>query len=197
MSLSPESCVAGVVTSSTGNHGLAVAAAARYVGIAAEVVVSTSVPASKLDWIKSYGAKVRTCGENPLDAEIAAPSEALASGRTCISPYNDQHVVAGQGTIGAELCRQLENIDAVFVAVGGGGLIGGIGAYLNAVSPRTAVICCWPENSRVMYECLKAGHIIEFPETPTLSQSTTGGVEEGSITFDLCKKVITRAVARI
>jgi threonine dehydratase len=194
LSLPPESSAKGVVTSSTGNHGLAVAAAARHKGIDAEVYVSTSVPQAKLEWIKSYGARVRTHGENPLEAEIAARAEAAESGRTYISPYNDSFVVAGQGTIAAELCQQVQEIDAVFVAVGGGGLIGGIGAYLANISPRTAVIGCWPENSRVLYESLKVGHIIEFPESATLSESTTGGVEKGSITFELCSKVVKHFV---
>lgn len=78
--------------------------------------------------------------------------------------------------------------------MGGGGLIGGVGAYLKATSPRTRVVGCWPANSRVMYQCLRAGEIIGFAEQPTLSESTAGGVEAGSITFDLCRQVIDECV---
>src|SRR5262249_38930498 len=99
-------------------------------------------------------------------------------------------VIAGQGTIGVELARQLDRINVVFVAVGGGGLIAGIAAYLKSASPQTRIIGCWPENSRVLYECLRAGRIIEFPEEATISESTAGGVEEGSITFPLCQQLI-------
>jgi len=80
------------------------------------------------------------------------------------------------------------------VAVGGGGLIGGIGTYLKEASPRTEIVGCWPENSPVMYECLRAGGIVDVPERPTLSESTAGGLEPGSVTFDLCRRVIDRSV---
>ena len=111
-----------------------------------------------------------------------------------MSPYNDWQVLAGQGTIGVELARQIESIDAVFIATGGGGLISGVGAYLRQRSPRTEIVGCWPENSRVLYECLRAGKIIEFPESQTLSESTAGGVEPGSITFELARAVMHRAI---
>ena len=131
MSLTPEAAAAGVVTSSTGNHGLAVAAAAQYRSIDAEVFLSSQVPEAKWKKIESYGARIRIAGQNPLDAEIAARTAAEESGRTYVSPYNDWHVVAGQGTIGVELARQVENIDAIFIATGGGGLISGVGTYLR------------------------------------------------------------------
>lgn len=194
LSLSSAEATAGVVTSSTGNHGLAVAAAAKYRGIDAEVYVSEQVPTAKLRWIEGYGGRIRRIGQNPLDAEVAAREAAAGSGRIYISPYNDAYVVAGQGTIASELCHQVQEIDAIFVAVGGGGLISGIGTYLRTASPRTQVIGCWPENSRVLCESLKAGRVIKFPESPTLSESTAGGVEQGSITFELCRKVVHSSV---
>jgi threonine dehydratase len=102
--------------------------------------------------------------------------------------------VAGQGTIGVELHRQLPQLDAVFVAVGGGGLIGGIGAFLKAVSPQTEIVGCWPRNSPVMHQCLQAEGIVEVAELPTLSESTAGGLEPDSVTFDLCRRTIDRSV---
>jgi threonine dehydratase len=194
MGLSPEAAAAGVVTSSTGNHGLAVAAAAQFSGVDAEVFLSSQVPEAKWRKIEAYGARLRMIGQNPLEAEIAARVAAQESGRTYISPYNDLQVVAGQGTIAVELLRQVENIDAIFIATGGGGLISGVGSYLRAWSPRTEIVGCWPERSRVLYECLKAGKIIEYPETYTLSESTAGGVEPGSITFDLARSALHRGV---
>ena len=89
--------------------------------------------------------------------------------------------------------RQLPGLDAVFVATGGGGLVSGIGCYLRASSPATEIIACWPEHSKVLYESLRAGRIVDAPELPTLSESTAGGVEEHSITFDLCREVVDRA----
>jgi threonine dehydratase len=193
-SLSDQEAAQGVVTSSTGNHALGVGTAARHRGIDAEVFVSSQVSPKKLRLIEDCGARIRQSGDNPLEAELAARAAAAASGRTYISPYNDLFVVAGQGTIGMELLQQVDPIDAIYAAVGGGGLIGGIGAYVKSVSPSTEIVGCWPENSRVMYECLRAGKVIDFPEQPTLSESTAGGVEPGSITFELCQRVIDRCV---
>ena len=192
--LTAEQARAGVLTSSTGNHGLAVATAARTLGIRAAVYVSTQVSSQKLEAIRNCGADVHVVGSNPLDAELAARATARETGRMYISPYNDPNVIAGQGTIAVELMDQLQQIDAVFVAVGGGGLIGGIGAYLKAVSPRTQIIGCWPENSPALCECLKQGHIVEVPERPTLSESTAGGVEPGAITLELGQQVIDRTI---
>jgi threonine dehydratase len=192
--LTPEQATAGVVTASNGNHGLGVAAASRARGIAAEVFVSSHVSAGKARRIEAQGARLHCAGDDPLTAELAARRAAADSGRVFISPYNDLDVVAGQGTIAVELERQTPRLDAVFVAVGGGGLIGGIGAYLKAVSPRTEVVGCWPENSPVMHRCLQAGSIVEVAEEPTLSESTAGGLEPGSVTFDLCRSAIDRSV---
>ena len=192
--LAPEQAAAGVVTASNGNHGLGVAAAAEARGIAAEVFVSARVSPAKVKRIAARGARTHCAGEDPLTAELAARRAAESSGRIYISPYNDLDVVAGQGTIAVELLRQAPALDAVFVAVGGGGLIGGIGSYLKAVSPHTEVVGCWPENSPVMRACLDAGKIVEVPERPTLSESTAGGLEPESVTFELCRRVIDRSV---
>jgi threonine dehydratase len=99
--------------------------------------------AAKAAWLVLRRANELCAGDDPLTAELAARREAEVSGRVYISPYNDLDVVAGQGTIAVELLRQAPTLDAVFVAVGGGGLIGGIGAYLKAVSPHTEVVGCW------------------------------------------------------
>jgi threonine dehydratase len=192
--LSPDQAAKGVVTASNGNHGLGVAAAARARGIAAEVFVSSHVSPTKARRIAALGACIHPAGDDPLTAELAARRAAEDSGRIFISPYNDLDVVAGQGTIAVEVHRQKPDLDAVFVAVGGGGLIGGIGAYMKDASPRTEIVGCWPENSPVMYECLRAGRIVEVDERPTLSESTAGGLEPGSVTFELCRRVIARSV---
>jgi threonine dehydratase len=193
MSLDPASSAAGVVTSSTGNHGIGVAAAAQHLRIDAEVFLTGQVAETKRAKIASFGARLRQAGESPLEAELAARADARRSGRTYVSPYNDPYVVAGQGTVAVELARQLPELDAVFVATGGGGLVSGIGSYLQAASSRTEIVACWPDHSKVLYESLRAGRIVDVPELPTLSESTAGGVEEGSITFELCREVIDRA----
>jgi threonine dehydratase len=192
--LTPEQAAAGVVAASNGNHGLGVAAAARARGIAAEVFVSAQVSPAKAKRIASQGATIRQHGSDPLAAELAARQAAETSGRVFISPYNDLDVVAGQGTIAVELQQQTPDLDAVFVAVGGGGLIAGIGSYLKFASPRTEIVGCWPENSPVLYQCLLAGKVIDVPEQPTLSESTAGGLEPDSVTVPLCQTAIDRSV---
>jgi threonine dehydratase len=193
LSLTPQEAAQGVIAASNGNHGLGVAAAARRAGIVAEVYVSSHVSPSKARRIQEYGARLHRAGDDPLEAELAARAAATQQGKVFISPYNDMQVMAGQGTIAVELLQQLPPIDALFVAVGGGGLIGGIGAYMKQASPDTEIVGCWPENSRVLLESIKAGHIVDFPEQPTLSESTAGGLEPGSVTLAVCASVIDRS----
>ncbi len=190
LSLTREQAAAGVIAASNGNHGLGVAAAAKKAGIAAEVYVSNHVSPGKAARIEALGATLHRAGSDPLDAELAARAAAEKSGKVFISPYNDTEVLAGQGTIAVELLKQVPQLDAVFVAVGGGGLIGGIGAYMKSASPAAEVVGCWPENSPVLYESIKAGRIVNVPESPTLSESTAGGLEENSVTLEICRNVI-------
>jgi threonine dehydratase len=194
LSLTPQQASKGVIAASNGNHGLGIAAAARRAGIKAEVYVSSHVSPVKARRIEEYGAQIHRAGDDPLEAELAARAAAAGQGKVFISPYNDLEVMAGQGTIALELQRQLPHIDAIFVAVGGGGLIGGIGAHLKHFSPRTEIVGCWPENSPVLYESIKAGRIIEVAEQPTLSESTAGGLEPDSVTLGICRDVIDRSV---
>ncbi len=199
LSLPGEQAARGIVTASNGNHALAVATIGRRLGIPVEVFVSEHIGPHRRNRIESLQARVQMVKGDALLAEQTARREAEQSGRTYVSPYNDWDVIAGQGTIAVEILRQLpqfgtERLDAVFVSVGGGGLIGGIGLHLEPVSPDTEVVGCWPENSAVLYECMRAGKIIEVPELPTLSVSTAGGVESEAITFSVAQQVIDRGV---
>ncbi len=194
LSLLPAEAAQGVIAASNGNHGLGVAAAAERAGVSAEVYVSNHVSPSKARRIQEYGARIKRVGNGPLEAELAARATASEQGKVFISPYNDTQVMAGQGTVAIELLRQLPPLDAVLVAVGGGGLIGGIGAYLKFASPETEVVGCWPENSPVLYESIKAGRILDVPEKPTLSESTAGGLEPGCVTLGICSRVIDTSV---
>lgn len=194
MSLAPAAAAAGVVTSSTGNHGLGVAAAAKFLRMDAEVFLSAQVTEAKRETILNLGARIRIVGDDPLAAELAARAAALETGRTYVSPYNDPYVVAGQGTIAVELLRQIADLDAIFIATGGGGLMSGIGSLLHHEAPHAEIIGCWPENSAVLYQSILEGRIIEAEEKATLSESTAGGVEAGSITFDLCRETMHHGV---
>lgn len=196
LSLSRDEAAQGVVTASAGNHALGVATIGQKLGIPVEVFVSRHIHPQRKSRIESLRARVRSGEGDALLAELTARREAGQSGRAYVSPYNDWDVVEGQGTIAVEILRQLggRKLDAVFVAVGGGGLIGGIGAHLKSLSPATEVVGCWPENSPVLHECLRAGRIIEVQEYPTISVSTAGGVEPGAITLDIVRKVLDRSV---
>lgn len=190
LSLFYEELERGIVTASNGNHGIAVCYAAQRVGVSPQVFMRHGVSEAKLSLIQLLGGQPVFYGDDPLEAELKARETARQTGQIFISPYNDALVIAGQGTIGVELHKQLGDIDAVFVTVGGGGLISGIAAYLKSVSPQTRIVGCWPENSPVMYECLKAAKIFDCPELPTISDSTAGGLEPDSITFELCLNLI-------
>ena len=190
LSLSEAQRKAGVLAASTGNHGLAVAFASQRFGVRAKVIAPAKASPRKLGAIRAMGVEVETVAGDCLAAEMTAKEMAQRQGRVFISPYNDPEVVAGQGTIGIELADQVPGLDAVLVAVGGGGLISGIGGVMKRLNEKIRVVGCWPENSRIMYECLQAGKIMDFPESDTISDATTGGLEPGSITFEFCARLI-------
>jgi threonine dehydratase len=181
---------AGVITASTGNHGQGVARAAALAGVAVTVYVGAATAPQKMAAIRALGAELVVIDGPPIDAELAARRQAELQGKTYISPYNDLDVVAGQGTIGVELARQAPELGAVFVSVGGGGLISGIGTALKGLSPHTRIIGVWPENSPCMLAALEAGAIVDTVEQPTLSDATAGAVEAGALTFPICRDVI-------
>ncbi|MCW3478323.1 threonine/serine dehydratase [Neisseriaceae bacterium JH1-16] len=182
----------GVIAASTGNHGQAVALAGKLAGVPVTVYAPRSASPVKLDAIRALGGEVVLVDGDALQSELAASEAARKQGKPFISPYNDFDVIAGQGTVGMELAEQCPDLDAVFVAVGGGGLISGIGTALAELSPSTELVGCWPANATSLYSCLKAGEIIEVVETDTLSDGTAGGVEPGALTFPLCQQLIRR-----
>ncbi|MGB3562609.1 MAG: threonine/serine dehydratase [Thermoanaerobaculia bacterium] len=194
LTLTPEERAQGVVAASSGNHGAAVADGTSVLGIPGTIFVPEDASPTKVATIRSYGTEVRLEGADCVVAELRARSYAEKTGRVYVSPYNDPVVVAGQGTVGLELGNQLESIDAVLVALGGGGLIAGIGGYLKSILPEIEIIACSPEKSAVMHASIEAGRILELDSEPTLSDGTAGGVEPGAITFDLCRTIVDRYV---
>jgi threonine dehydratase len=184
----------GVLTSSTGNHGQAVALAGRRAGVQVRVYAPAGAAPGKLAGIRALGAEVVLVEGGALMAELEARRVALHEGLPYISPYNDLDVVAGQGTLGMEMVEQWPGLDAVFVSVGGGGLISGVGTVYKEMSPATRVVGCWPANAPSMYACLQADAIVEVEERATLSDGTAGGVEPGSVTFPICRDVIDECV---
>jgi threonine dehydratase len=190
MTLSAAQRAKGCVAASSGNHGAAVAYAMRKLDTKGVIFVPEKTSSVKVDGIRSYGGEVRFFGTDGLDTEVHARAFAEDEGMQYLSPYNDADVVAGQGTCGIEIAEQLPDVEAVFVAVGGGGLISGIASVLKTRKPDTRVVGCQPQASAVMAKSIEAGHIVDLPSSPTLSDGTAGGVEADSITFDLCREVV-------
>jgi threonine dehydratase len=196
--LSAEERARGVVTASTGNHGLAVAHAASQLGIAATIFMPEDASPRKVAKLREFAVELRFVPGDAVNAETSARRTADETGRVFVSPYNDPEIVAGQGTVAVEMLRQQPGLDAIFVAVGGGGLIGGIGSYCKELpgfpkpgsSSSVQIIGCLPENSPVMLESVRAGRIVEMEGLPTLSDGTAGGMEPDAITFDLCRRVV-------
>jgi len=190
LSLTPEQRARGVVTASSGNHGIAVAFGLHTLKIHGTIFVPEDTSSSKVAAIRNYGAHMRFWGADCVLTEGHARSYAAQKEMVYISPYNNAQVVGGQGTIGVELCRQIEHVDVVLAALGGGGMISGIAEYLKALFLHAEVIGCSPENSPVMAKSVQAGHILEMESLPTLSDGTAGGVEQDAITFPLCQRLV-------
>lgn len=194
LSLTLEQRARGVVTASSGNHGAAIAYGLRQLKIPGIIFVPENASKTKIEAIARFGGEVCLHGKDSVITENYARTYAKQNNKVYISPYNDLQIIGGQGTIGIELTRQLKQIDAVFVPVGGGGLISGIAGYLKSVLPDVRVIGCLPENSPVMAESIKANRIIERESLPTLSDGTAGGIEQDAITFGFCRSFVDEFV---
>jgi threonine dehydratase len=177
----------GLVAASAGNHGQAVALAARAFGIPATIFVPATAPVTKKARIRSLGATLR---DEPADydvAEVMAAEYAESTGMTRVHAFSDPAVIAGQGTVALEILDELPTVREVIVPVGGGGLIGGMGLALKA-EHDTRVIGVQSSETRVMYESLRAGHVVELPVTPTLADGLAGGIDAAS--FAVVRDVI-------
>ena len=194
MTLSSARRQSGCVAASSGNHGAAVAYAMRELGIRGVIFVPEETSTAKVDAIRSYGGDVRFFGTDGLDTETHARDYADERGMFYLSPYNDPEVIAGQGTCGIEIEASLPQVDAVYVAVGGGGLVGGIASVLKAADPSIRIVGCQPEASAVMAHSVEAGRIVDEASAPTLSDGTAGGIEQGAITFGLCSNLVDEFV---
>ncbi|MFT6397299.1 MAG: threonine dehydratase [Bradymonadia bacterium] len=156
--LSPEERARGVVAASAGNHGQGVAMAAARAGIEATIVMPRTTPPIKVEAVRRYGADVLLEGDSYDEAYAAAKALEEENGATFLHPYDDPAIIAGQGTVGLEIIRQTSRPpDAIFVPVGGGGLIAGVAAVIKSVYPDTKVIGVEPEDAACMHAALEAG----------------------------------------
>ena len=194
LSLSQKEKKKGIITASTGNHGLAVAYASNKLNIPCKIYVPNIASKIKVNKIKKLGSRVIYYGEDCLEAEKKARKDSIQEKLTFISPYNDEHVMSGQGTLAVELIEQIKKLDVVIVSVGGGGLISGVSKYIKSIWSEILVVGCSPENSPAMIKSIDAGKILDIDSKPTLSDGTAGGLESGSITFPICCGYIDQTI---
>ncbi|MGG1674114.1 hydroxyectoine utilization dehydratase EutB [Neobacillus sp. NRS-1170] len=189
LSLSDEEKKRGVATYSTGNHGMAVAYVAKKLGIDAIVCISNRVPKAKVDSLKRLGAQIEIVGESQDAAGVRCYELEKEMGLTVIEPFDDPHIISGQGTIGLELLEDLPQLTDVIVPLSGGGLLSGIGLALKSNDRDIRVTGVSMEKSAVMYESLKAGKPVLLEESETLADSLLGGIGlENQYTFQLVQK---------
>lgn len=184
-----------VITASTGNHGLGFARAVQLTGLKGTVYLPKSASPFKIKRLSYYPVSLEFFEGDSLSTELAAKEAAKNKEAIWVSPYNDYAIIAGQGTIAIEILEQIESLDNILVTVGGGGLISGIGAYLKAQSPDTRIVACQPKNSPEMTLSLEAGKIVHLETSlPTLSDGSAGGIEPGSITFEICQHIVDQTI---
>jgi len=189
-SLSDADRARGVVSASTGNHGLAISHASKLEGVGLKLFLPETVAEVKKKRIEAMGVDVEVRGESCDKAEATAREFAGRTGRVFVSPYNDWDIVFGAGTVGLELADDRPRFEDVLVPVGGGGLIAGMAGYLKAVRPGTRLIGVEPETSAFMAASCAAGCLVDIDEKATIADAVAGGIEPGAITFPLCRDLV-------
>jgi threonine dehydratase len=185
---------AGVICSSAGNHAQGVALAAQRKKVRAVIVMPVTTPTIKVDAVRSLGGEVILHGDTYDDAYARAKELEQEQGLTFIHPFNDPAVIAGQGTIGRELLQQLEeDVQAVFVPIGGGGLIAGIAAYIKGKSPHIKIIGVQPEDSAAMRDSLAAGKMVTLDHVGIFADGVAVR-RVGDETFRLCQELVDEVV---
>jgi threonine dehydratase len=180
--LTPAERASGVITYSSGNHGQAMALAARTLGAPAVVVMPTTAPQIKIDGARSYGAEVILAGTTSADRRARAETEAAARGLTMVPPFDHEWIIAGQGTAGLEILSQLPNVAAVLVPIGGGGLVAGVAAAIKQSNPHVKVIGVEPTGAAAMKASVDAGHLVTLASTASIADGLMP-VRPGDLTF--------------
>ena len=181
---------AGVIAASGGNHGAAVAYAAHKLGHRAEIFVPEITPKNKVDRLKQYGAAITITGNSYSEALAASKERALATGAVPIHAYDDARVLAGQGTLGMELEEQVRGLDSVLIAVGGGGLIGGVAAWYQ---DRVRVVGIEPERAPTLHDALAAGKVVDV-DTGGVAADSLGARRVGELMFPIAQKFVAQSL---
>ncbi|MEI2580929.1 threonine ammonia-lyase, biosynthetic [Scytonema sp. PRP1] len=188
--LPPDLLAQGVIASSAGNHAQGVALGARHLGTRAIIVMPVTTPQMKVDAVRARGGEVVLHGDTYDDAYAYARQLEAEKGLTFVHPFDDPYVIAGQGTIGMEILRQYQQpIHAIFVAIGGGGLISGIAAYVKRLRPEIKIIGVEPVDADAMYQSLKAGRRVRLPQVGLFADGVAVR-EVGEETFRLCQQYV-------
>lgn len=192
--LAPQQLQKGVIAASAGNHAQGVALSAKSLGCRAVIVMPVTTPSVKIDAVRARGAEVVLAGESYSDAYAHACALQATEGLTFVHPFDDPDVIAGQGTIGMEILRQHAGpIDAIFIAVGGGGLIAGVGALVKELRPDTQIIGVQTEDSDAMAQSLEKGHRVQLQDVGLFSDGTAVK-QVGEETFRLAQKVVDQMI---
>jgi threonine dehydratase len=189
LNLSEEARQRGVIAQSSGNHGRAVAYVASQLGIPAVICLSRRTPSEKIEAVRALDVEVVVEGADQMEAMDVALSLAEERGLTVIPPFDDRHVIAGQGTIGIELLEQYPELETIIVPVSGGGLASGVAMAVKSLRPELRVVGVSQENGAAMYESLKAGRLVEVEEEPTWADALAGGLPfDNRWTINMCRQ---------
>ncbi|CTQ60808.1 threonine ammonia-lyase [Roseibium album] len=185
----------GVITVSSGNHGRAVAYMSRLLNIRAVVCVTNIVPPEKVKGLHDFGAEVIVFGENQDEADAEARRIADRDNLVFISPFDDPHVIAGQGTIGLELLADRPDLEIVFIQLSGGGLMSGVAKALKSLKPEIRIVGVSLEHGAAMMESIKAGRIVEVDEKPSIADALPGPIPtDNQYTFSMCRELVDEFV---
>ncbi|WP_093501216.1 threonine ammonia-lyase, biosynthetic [Phytopseudomonas straminea] len=192
--LSPEELARGVVTASAGNHAQGLALAAKHMGVKATIVMPRTTPELKVQGVRSRGGKAVLHGDAFPEALAYSLKLVEEKGLVYVHPYDDPHVIAGQGTVAMEILRQHQGpLHAIFVPVGGGGLIAGIAAYVKYLYPQTKVIGVEPDDSNCLQQALAAGERVVLPQVGLFADGVAVA-QIGQHTFDICKDHVDEVI---
>jgi threonine dehydratase len=183
----------GVITYSSGNHGQALALAARELGSPAVVVMPTTAPAIKVDGVRSFGGEVIFAGTTSTERRTRAEAEAASRGLTMVPPFEHEWIVTGQATVGMEILEQRPDAAAVVVPIGGGGLAAGVAVAIRQANPRVRIIGVEPSGAAAMKASLDAGHPVTLPRTATVADGLMP-VRPGDLTFSLVRQFVDAVV---
>jgi len=191
--LTPEQRRRGVVTYSSGNHGQAMALAARELGAPAVVVMPTTAPPIKIEGARGFGAEVIFAGTTSTDRRERAEQEAAARGLTMVPPFDHEWIIAGQGTLGLEVLEQRPDVATIVVPIGGGGLLAGVAAAVKLSNPAVRVIGVEPSGAAAMKASLDAGQPVTLPKTESVADGLMP-VRPGDLTFAHAKHFVDEVV---